>query len=333
MMKRLLRLTRRCNWNPPPGGGCLCGGCRCKCGRGVGIMRGLLRWLPGRCSMQGLTNGWSCCIGEVWMVCGGYGEWGWGGDCVDIVVVCLCCASRLFGSYSTHAHTFFTFFCTTPHAQHHHPCTPPFVHTGVCNHALGHHASAIADYNACFQTAHDGVAPDIITLQVVSFYLKELALYTHAHLDTPVDSFCYDRDIHPVFKVWGRGGYTMCPCLLLFFMVYAVRMHVLIIDNTQCTCSLIHNTHKPTNTKSSPLDYPPTTTTTTIPPPRKCGAKRPPPTNPSSPSTPLLPSHNSPHTPRPAPRPHPHPSPCCSPCWTRQMPWAGCCSTGTRDLW
>lgn len=36
--------------------------------------------------------------------------------------------------------------------------------------------------------------------QWLSFYQRELALYTFAHLDQPTTEFCPDRDLHPIMK-------------------------------------------------------------------------------------------------------------------------------------
>ena len=43
--------------------------------------------------------------------------------------------------------------------------------------------------------------------QWLSFYQRELALYTFAHLDQPTSDYCADRDLHPIMK-----GAHLCPC-------------------------------------------------------------------------------------------------------------------------
>jgi tetratricopeptide (TPR) repeat protein len=61
---------------------------------------------------------------------------------------------------------------------------------GVVQHGLGLHAAAVADYEAVLKEAPDHVA----------WYNREVVLYTHSKLDTPVKEFNMDRDMAPAFK-------------------------------------------------------------------------------------------------------------------------------------
>ena len=75
---------------------------------------------------------------------------------------------------------------------------------GACQHALGYHGLAVKDYERAFcidAGEKDKVPDEARQQQFLAFYQKELALYIRAHLDDPVESFCLDKDLHPIFKV------------------------------------------------------------------------------------------------------------------------------------
>ena len=46
--------------------------------------------------------------------------------------------------------------------------------------------------------------------QFLAFYQKELALYIRAHLDEPIESYCLDKDLHPIFKVCVFSADSQC---------------------------------------------------------------------------------------------------------------------------
>jgi len=48
--------------------------------------------------------------------------------------------------------------------------------------------------------ANRGVIKEALQFYCLSFYQKEIAIYTQMHLDDPVDEFCLDGDFHPEFK-------------------------------------------------------------------------------------------------------------------------------------
>ncbi|CAD7702294.1 unnamed protein product, partial [Ostreobium quekettii] len=78
-----------------------------------------------------------------------------------------------------------------------------FYLRAACHHALGFHKKAVRDYLKCieFEKALSREEPlERHQLVVVSFYQKEMALYTRHRLDTPVDSFCPDVELNPIFK-------------------------------------------------------------------------------------------------------------------------------------
>ena len=74
----------------------------------------------------------------------------------------------------------------------------------ACYHALGFHKKAVKDYSRCIDFEKQVSREDPLErhqLLVVSFYQKEMALYARHRLDTPVESFCPDVELNPVFKV------------------------------------------------------------------------------------------------------------------------------------
>ena len=41
---------------------------------------------------------------------------------------------------------------------------------------------------------------DARSRQFLTFYQREMALYTRANADRPVEDYCLDHDLHPIFK-------------------------------------------------------------------------------------------------------------------------------------
>ncbi len=82
---------------------------------------------------------------------------------------------------------------------------------GACFHALGYHAQAVRDYNDALGFEHAGtvedVNPETLSLQYLSFYQRETALYLRSRIDAPIDTFCLDADLRPDFKV-------RCGCII-----------------------------------------------------------------------------------------------------------------------
>ena len=82
----------------------------------------------------------------------------------------------------------------------------PCLLAGACYHAVGYLQSAVRDYEAAWETAMKvtgagtKMREEALGCQWLSFYQRELALYTFAHLDRPTSEFCPDRDLHPIMK-------------------------------------------------------------------------------------------------------------------------------------
>jgi hypothetical protein len=78
---------------------------------------------------------------------------------------------------------------------------PETLHAGACHHALGYFIEAVRDYERAMSVESPDLTDDARSRQFLSFYQREMALYVHARLDTPVADYSLDRDLHPVFKV------------------------------------------------------------------------------------------------------------------------------------
>lgn len=94
---------------------------------------------------------------------------------------------------------------------------------------MGHLKAAVRDYEAAWEGARALAAEgrpllgDAAAAQWLSYYQRELALYSFAHLDRRMAEFCLDRDLHPVMKgaLQGLGfnrkaharHYCLCPHL------------------------------------------------------------------------------------------------------------------------
>lgn len=71
---------------------------------------------------------------------------------------------------------------------------------------MGHLKAAVRDYEVAWENATSLAAEnrplqgDAASAQWLSYYQRELALYSFAHLDQRMADFCLDRDLHPVMK-------------------------------------------------------------------------------------------------------------------------------------
>ena len=59
----------------------------------------------------------------------------------------------------------------------------------------------MADYERAFSMEAPDLGDDARSRQFLSFYQREMALYTLNRLDENVAEYCVDRDLHPIFKV------------------------------------------------------------------------------------------------------------------------------------
>ena len=71
---------------------------------------------------------------------------------------------------------------------------------GACYHALGLHRQAVQDYQSTLEAVTEGLSPEAVSFMCLAFYQKEIALWTRANLDVPVEEVCLDADLHPEFK-------------------------------------------------------------------------------------------------------------------------------------
>ncbi len=76
------------------------------------------------------------------------------------------------------------------------------MHAGACHHALGNHREAVKDYESAFSVTATDLGEDARSRQFLTFYQREMALYTRSNESRPVEDYCLDHDLHPVFKVW-----------------------------------------------------------------------------------------------------------------------------------
>ena len=51
---------------------------------------------------------------------------------------------------------------------------------------------------------------DARSRQFLTFYQREMALYTRSNADRPVEDYCLDHDLHPIFK----AGCCPVNCLI-----------------------------------------------------------------------------------------------------------------------
>jgi tetratricopeptide (TPR) repeat protein len=84
------------------------------------------------------------------------------------------------------------------------------LRAAVCYHGLGYHDQAEQDYRKAFSITLKTLSeddlnhrklPEIATLQFLSWYQRELALYMKNVLDHPVHDISLDLDLPPEFKV------------------------------------------------------------------------------------------------------------------------------------
>ena len=73
-------------------------------------------------------------------------------------------------------------------------------HAGACYHALGKHLDAVKDYESAFSMVSADLGEDARSRQFLTFYQREMALYTRSNADRPVEDYCLDHDLHPIFK-------------------------------------------------------------------------------------------------------------------------------------
>lgn len=75
----------------------------------------------------------------------------------------------------------------------------------ICYHAIGHFKQAVDDYTGCMQWSKGQISDEGRTFQFLSFYQKEMALYTYRRLDKNVTDFCPDSELSALFKVCVHG--------------------------------------------------------------------------------------------------------------------------------
>uniref|UniRef100_A0A383VVQ9 Uncharacterized protein n=1 Tax=Tetradesmus obliquus TaxID=3088 RepID=A0A383VVQ9_TETOB len=81
----------------------------------------------------------------------------------------------------------------------------------ICYHALGYARAALADYEACMNCkprVDEGPAGEESRMfQFLSFYQREMALFTAHSLDRRAADFCLDSELTPLFKeCWCKKG-------------------------------------------------------------------------------------------------------------------------------
>ncbi|KAG6545276.1 hypothetical protein Mapa_013389 [Marchantia paleacea] len=86
-----------------------------------------------------------------------------------------------------------------------------FYLRGSCSHAIGNFEEAVKDYEVVIEAdVHTG---ENRTLQSLSFYQREIALYSATKSNLPIDHFDIDKDLEAVFKeAWCK---RMSPLVLL----------------------------------------------------------------------------------------------------------------------
>lgn len=83
---------------------------------------------------------------------------------------------------------------------------------------MGDLIEAVADYERCFSVDNASLGEDARSRQFLSFYQREMALYTLARLDDAVANYCVDRDLHPIFKVLNSTNQVPGQCSLILIM-------------------------------------------------------------------------------------------------------------------
>lgn len=79
----------------------------------------------------------------------------------------------------------------------------------ICYHALGYVKNAIKDYEDCLGFVKSGgnLSEEARSLQFLSFYQKEMALYQYRSLDRNMRDTCLDAELQPLFKeLWAKKG-------------------------------------------------------------------------------------------------------------------------------
>lgn len=85
---------------------------------------------------------------------------------------------------------------------------------GACHHAVGEFIEAVANYERAFSMEVPELGDDARSRQFLSFYQREMALYTLNRLDEPIAEYCLDRDLHPIFKVCAIRGSQILASLV-----------------------------------------------------------------------------------------------------------------------
>ena len=89
------------------------------------------------------------------------------------------------------------------------------LHAGACHHALGSHLEAVKDYESAFSMVASELGEDARSRQFLTFYQREMALYARGNADRPVEDYCLDHDLHPVFKASAAPAPDTCAAGLL----------------------------------------------------------------------------------------------------------------------
>ena len=95
------------------------------------------------------------------------------------------------------------------------------------------------DYESAFSVTSKDLGDDARSRQFLTFYQREMALYTRSNEGRPVEDYCLDHDLHPVFKACFPGGiillHTALLCGLSSLLVAWMIWQELLISNL-CPC-------------------------------------------------------------------------------------------------
>ena len=67
------------------------------------------------------------------------------------------------------------------------------------------------DYTGAFSLNSSELGDDSRSRQFLTFYQREMALYARQHTDRPVEDYCLDHDLHPIFKASSYCQYSTRP--------------------------------------------------------------------------------------------------------------------------
>lgn len=62
------------------------------------------------------------------------------------------------------------------------------------------------DYESAFSVTSKDLGEDARSRQFLTFYQREMVLYTRSNEGRPVEDYCLDHDLHPVFKACFPSG-------------------------------------------------------------------------------------------------------------------------------